>query len=339
MGSYFDLAIDRRTMVATGVAGGVALAAAGGSVMTQTAAAQPAAPAGEKGPPVWLDMDQKQLDDAYDQSKYAPNIQQVVKRYGSNSEITREKLGVPKRFSYGPTPVEALDVFTTKRPNAPILIFVHGGAWRGGAAKEYSFPAEAFVNAGAHYAALDFINVLEAGGDLMPMAEQVRRAVSWVAKNAAQFGGDASRIYLAGHSSGAHLGGVALVTDWQKDFGVPADVIKGAVLISGMYDLKPVRMSARSNYVKFTDASEEALSTQRHLAKVNCPVALLNGSLETPEFLRQSRDFAAAMQAAGKPVSLQVVANYNHFEIMETLGNPYGAVGRTALDMMKLSAS
>ena len=99
----------------------------------------------------------------------------------------------------------------------------------------------------------------------MPMAEQVRRAVAWVYKNAASFGGDPNRIYVSGHSSGAHLAGVPLITDWQKDFGVPADVIKGALLSSGMYDLKPVRLSKRGAYVKFTDEMEEALSSQRHL--------------------------------------------------------------------------
>jgi arylformamidase len=334
MGSFFDFTTNRRAMMA-----GAGALASGSFMMAQTTAfgQQPAAPR-EKGPLVWLDMDQKELDDAYDQSKYAPNLPQVLKRYASNSEITRQKLGAPKRFSYGSTPIEALDVFTTTRPNAPVMIFIHGGAWRSGLAKDYAFPAESFVNAGAHYVALDFINVVESAGDLLPMAEQVRRAIAWVAKNAAQFGGDASRIYLSGHSSGGHLGGVALVTDW-KEFGAPDDVIKGAVLLSGMYDIKPARLSARSSYVKFTDAMEDALSTQRYLTKINCPVALLYGDLETPEFQRQSRDFAAAMQAAGKAVSIQKVANYNHFEMMETLANPYEAAGRAALEMMKLRAA
>src|SRR5205814_7005031 len=109
-------------------------------------------------------------------------------------------------------PVEGLDVFLTKRPNAPVNIFIHGGAWRGGLAKNYAGAAELFVNAGAHHVVLDFINVVEAGGNLMPMAEQVRRAVAWVYRNAKEFGGDPERLYLSGHSSGAHLCGVALVT-------------------------------------------------------------------------------------------------------------------------------
>jgi arylformamidase len=299
------------------------------------AAAQPAAPH-QKGPRVWLGMDQKELDDAYDQSVYAPNRDQMSKRRASNSELVRARLGAPQRVTYGTTPTEMLDIYPTRRANAPVAVFVHGGAWRGTFARDSAYGAEAMVRAGAHFVVLDFINVIESGGDLMPMIAQVRGGVAWAARNAASFGGDPGRLYVIGHSSGAHLGGCVLITDWEKDFGLPRDVVKGATLCSGMYDLKPARLSARSNYVKFTDAVEDALSTQRHLDRINCPVTLLYGTFETPEFQRQSRDFAAALKAAGKPVQLIVGDGYNHFEIGETLNNPYGPFGRAALDMMRL---
>jgi arylformamidase len=167
------------------------------------------------------------------------------------------------------------------------------------------------------------------------MAEQVRRGIAWVGKNAASFGGDPNRIYVSGHSSGGHLAGTALVTDWSA-LGAPADIIKGAVLCSGLYDLKPARLSKRGAYVKFTDAMEDALSTQRHLARISCPVVLAYGTYETPEFQRQSRDFAAALKAAGKPVTLLVGEGYNHFEMPETFASPYGLLGRAVLEQMKL---
>jgi arylformamidase len=75
-------------------------------------------------------MDQKELDDAYDQFVYAPNARQVIARCHRNSELVRERLGAPKRMAYGPTPIEALDIYSAKTENAPINIFVHGGAWR-----------------------------------------------------------------------------------------------------------------------------------------------------------------------------------------------------------------
>jgi arylformamidase len=288
-----------------------------------------------KGPRIWLDMDQKELDDAYDQSVWAANQAHVSKRRAAWSDSIRARLK-PERIAYGLTGIEKLEVYNTARSNAPSRIFIHGGAWRGGSAKDSAYPAEMFVSAGAHYVAVDFVSVGDVSGDLMPMADQVRRAVAWVYKNAARFGGDPNRLYLAGHSSGAHLAGVVLVTDWQKDFGLPGDIVKGALLISGMYDLEPVRLSKRSEYVKFTDEIEQALSAQRHLDKLNTPIVVAYGSLESPEFQRQTREFAAAVKAAGKPVQLLVGEGYNHFELPETFGNPYGLCGRAALEQMRL---
>ena len=164
------------------------------------------------------------------------------------------------------------------------------------------------------------------------MAGQVRNAIAWVYKNAASFGIDASRLYIGGRSSGAHLTGVALVSDWAKDFGVPADIVKGGVCSSGMYDLKPVRISKRSSFIEFTDEMEDAMSSQRHLDQLRAPVVVTYGTNETPEFQRQNRDFAAAV----KSVELIEAPNYNHFEMGESFGNPYGPSGRAALSLMKL---
>jgi arylformamidase len=310
-------------------------AAAAATVAPAGVAAQPAEPR-MKGPRVWLDMDQKELDDAYDQAVYAPNRDQLGRRRATESERVRARLGEPKRLAYGTTPHEMLDIYPARNGNAPVVVFVHGGAWRLGHAGDSGYGAETFVRAGAHFVVLDFINVIESGGDLMAMVGQVRRGVAWTVRNAASFGGDPGRVYLTGHSSGAHLGGCVLITDWEKEFGLPRDTLKGATLCSGMYDLKPVRLSKRSEYVTFTDAVEDALSAHRHLDRINCPVTLLHGTLETPEFQRQSRDFAAALKAAGKPVNLIVAEHYNHFEIGETLNNPYGPFGSAALQMMRL---
>jgi len=188
----------------------------------------------------------------------------------------------------------------------------------------------------AHSIILDFTNIDDAGGNLMTMATQVRSAVAFVYKNAASFGGDPDRLYVSGHSSGGHLAGTVVAADWRKEFGLPGDLVKGALLCSGMYDLKPVRLSARSNYVRFTDAIEQELSALRHLRRIGCPLIVGYGTGETPEFQRQARDFAAALQAAGKPVRLLVGEGYNHFEMLETLASPYGLLGRAALEQMRI---
>jgi arylformamidase len=312
-----------------------ALAPAASGAVAGIAPAQP--PSRTKGPRVWLDMDQQELDDAYDQVVYAPNRDQVGKRRIANSENARAIIGAPERIAYGPTEIEKLDLFRTRKADAPVNIFVHGGAWRANKAADYAFLAEPFVKAGAHYAILDFTNVDETGGNLFPMVEQVRRAVAFVHANAKSFGGDPDRLYLTSHSSGSHLAGCVVTNDWRKA-DLPPDILKGATLSSGMYDLKPVRLSKRSKYVKFTDEMEAALSAQRHIDLLHTPLVLAHGTYETPEFQRQTRDFHAAVRAAGKPAELIVAEGYNHFEMLETLGNPYGLLGRAVFAQMGLPA-
>jgi arylformamidase len=295
----------------------------------------PASTSRAKGPPVFLDMDQQALDEAYDQEIWAPNRALIVERRKAASDRARAILGQPKRVAYGPSEHEGLDIFNCGIKGAPVNVFIHGGAWRRNAAADYALQAEALIRAGAHCVIIDFINVDQANGDLFPMYEQVRRALAWVYRNVESFGGDPGRIYISAHSSGSHLAGVVLTRGWQEE-GLPPDAFKGAVLLSGMYDLAPVRLSKRSAYVKFTDDMVHKLSGQRFLDGLHTPLVLAYGTCETPEFQRQSRDFATAVQAVGKPASLIVGAGYNHFELLETLANPYGLTGRAMLEQMQL---
>ena len=291
----------------------------------------------EQGPPVFLDYDQAALDAAYDQAAYAPNREQLIKRRIRDSELARRRIGEPERVAYGSTEIERLDIYRAAGAAAPIFGFIHGGAWRSGHSMDFAIPAEMFLAAGAHYVVPDFAWVRDVGGSLTVLADQVRRAVAWVYKNAPRFGGDPSRLYLGGQSSGGHLAAVALTTDWPRQFGLPADLIKGGMCISGMYDLAPVRLSARNNYVKFDDATVAALSPIRHLDRLKALLIVAYGTCETPEFQRQNREFAAAVEAAGKQVRLLVGEHYNHFELPETLGNPYGLLGRAAIELMGLT--
>jgi arylformamidase len=294
-------------------------------------------PPHEKGPRVFLDYDQVELDAAYDQQVYQPNIVQVGKRWTSNSARVRARVGEPLRRAYGPTAIEQLDIFRTSRERAPVFVFIHGGAWTRGKAADYHAAAEMFVRAGAHYVTPDFAWVQDVGGSLLPMADQVCRAIAWVYRNAASFGGDPERIHVGGQSSGAHLTAVALTTDWAGQFGLAVDPIRGGLCASGMYELAPVRLSARANYVQFTDDMVERLSPIRHLDRLRAPVIVSHGTYETPEFQRQPREFVAALRAAGKPVDLIVGDNYCHTELLETLCNPYGLLGAAVLEQMGLA--
>ena len=145
-----------------------------------------------------------------------------------------------------------------------------------------------------------------------------------------KLGVNPERLYLSGFSSGAHLAGIAMTTDW-RGFGFPKNPFKGVLLASGMYDLRPVRLSSRSLYVKFTDQIEEMMSPQHHVENFDIPVILVHGTYDTPEFQRQTRDFAATLNTAGKPPQYVVAEGYNHFEVMEMFGNPYSPLGRAAI--------
>jgi arylformamidase len=305
-------------------------------------------PVTAQGPLVWRDMDQKALDDAYDQDVYAPNRPLIVTRRIAASDRTRAILGPPQRVAYGPSEYEGLDIFRAtpslpspasgggKGGGAPINVFVHGGAWRRNKAADYALQAEPLVHAGAHTVIVDFINVEQAGGDLFPMYEQVRRALAWIWRNADSFGGDRERFYISAHSSGSHLAACFLTDGWREE-DLPKNFCKGALLLSGMYELEPVRRSKRASYVTFTDAMVEKLSSQRHLDGLHTPLVLAYGTCETPEFQRQTENFFAAVQDLGKPTELIVGEAYNHFELLETLANPYGLTGRAMLRQMKLA--
>ena len=277
--------------------------------------------------PVWRELTQQALDDAYDQAIYAPNRMQILERYNANSALTRQRLGEPRQFRYGAGEKEMLDVFCPSNPSGSINIFIHGGAWRSGTAAQYAYLADLFVSAGACLVLPDFDWVQDRNGSLLALADQVKRAIEWVRSNASEIGGEPERLFLSGHSSGAHLAGAVLPM-------LPDGDIQGALLCSGMYDLEPVSLSARSSYVDFGEGSVEQLSAMRRLDQINTPLIIAYGDHETPEFQRQSQDFFDAMHARGGDVDLVVAQGYNHFEILETLGNPLGLLGSGVLRQM-----
>ena len=293
----------------------------------------------DSSPKVYLDYTQAELDAAYDQKVWAPNREEIVAWYAEESAKVRARLAHRRSVPYGAGEDETLDIFPAKPKvgsestfDVPIHVHIHGGRWTLFTKDEESFIAPVFVGAGAAFVVIDFSNIPKVR--IPEMVSQVKRAVAWIHANAASFGGDPDRIHLSGHSSGSHLAGVALLTDWPKEFGLPADVVKSALLISGMYDMRPVILSARSSYVKLSGAEILELSAILQPEKLNAPVTLVYGEKETPEFRRQSKAFAEVLAAAGKPVRLVEIPGVNHFEVLRQLGEPESEVGRLALALM-----
>ena len=290
-------------------------------------------------PKVYLDYTQAELDAAYDQRVWAPNREEIVAWYADESAKVRARLAHRRSVPYGAGEDETLDIFPAKAKvgsestfGVPIHVHIHGGRWTLFTKDEESFIAPTFVSADAAFVVIDFSNIPKVR--IPEMVSQVKRAVAWIHANAASFGGDPDRIHLSGHSSGSHLAGVALLTDWPKEFGLPADVVKSALLISGMYDMRPVILSARSSYVKLSGAEILELSAILQPEKLNAPVTLVYGEKETPEFRRQPKAFAEVLAAAGKPVRLVEIPGVNHFEVLRQLGDPASEVARLALALM-----
>jgi arylformamidase len=255
----------------------------------------------------------------------------VIERYGSASGRARDTLGPPLCLAYGESAAETMDVYRAADA-APIHVFLHGGAWRSLSKTESAFPAPCFVAAGAHFVALDF-GLLPAI-TLNEMVDQARRAIAWIFVNAAEmFGGDVGRIYVSGHSSGAHMAACLLTTAWAA-YGLPEDVIKGGLCASGIYDLAPVRLSARNAYVKLDAAMTVALSPVQHIDYLRSPIIVAYAEHDSDEFKRQARDFHAALRCAPYSADLLVAASKNHFEIIETLAEPNGLLSRAALAQM-----
>jgi len=280
---------------------------------------------------VFLHYDQAELDRQYDQRAWAANAAEIIRGWGEASDRVRARLGEPRVYAYGSGPFETMDLYPAGSSPAPLHVFIHGGAWRLLSKRESAFAAELFVAAGAHFAALDFAPL--PGVTLDVMACQVRRAIAWAYAHAAAIGADRERIFVSGHSSGAHLAALVAVADWAR-LGGAAPAVRGVVCASGIYDLRPVRLSARNAYVGLTPQMEEALSPRRHLAALACPLVVAFGELESDEFRRQGREFAAA---AGARASLIEGKGLNHFEIAGTLAAAEGLLGRAALAQMGLS--
>lgn len=275
--------------------------------------------------PVFLHYSQAELDRNFDQRTWASNALEVRDRYAQRSAATRARRPHRAGLRYGPGEDETLDIFPAEQANAPVQIFVHGGAWTRFTKDAFSFVAETFTTAGMHTVVLNFTNLPAVR--LPDMVAMVQRGVEWVWRHAARFGGDPKRIYLSGHSSGAHLSVITLTTDWAAR-GVPRDVVKGASFLSGLYDMEPVMLSARNSYVHLSPEEAVALSPILLVDAIPCPLTLAYAEHDTDEFRRQNQAFAAKVEAAGRLRSLTQMPGLNHFEILEQLGMPESALSQ-----------
>lgn len=181
------------------------------------------------------------------------------------------------------------------------------------------------------------------GFDLLPgvrmpdMVEQLARAIAWIYHNAASFSGDPSRILLSGHSSGAHLAAVLATLDWQR-YNVPKEVLKALVCVSGAYDLGAVMLSARRSYINLNSDEIDALSPPRHVDRISCPVWVMVGEQESPEFIRQGREFANRLSARGLLRAFLELPT-DHFSICSLLADPKNHAHSAIIEALSMSTN
>ena len=280
-------------------------------------------------------LDSAWLDLQYNNRARVPEHPQILARWERASEFARANSTRRLDVAYGATPAETLDVFPTPRANAPVLVFIHGGWWRALDKRDQSFIAPAFTQAGALVVVPNY--ALCPAVTIETIALQLTRALIWVHRNAALYGGDPQRIVVAGHSAGGHLAAMMLSCDWRSiDPKLPARLVRGALSVSGVFDLEPIRHTPFLKAdLRLTPVSVQRLSPLR-FPRPSGPLYATAGALESEEFLRQNQAIREAWGAKSVPVC-EMVAGANHFDVLHALADPQSPLHARALQLLGLA--
>ena len=273
---------------------------------------------------VWRNYSQPELDRQYNSRGTVPDVGVYLRDYAARTVQAKAHLVCHENLPYGAGPDEILDIYPASQAAAPVMVFLHGGDWRALSKDDSGFAAPAFVESGAVFVAPDFTPVPQA--TLPQMGAQVRRALLWLARNVAAYGGDPQRIHIAGHSSGANLAGQCLMADWKKEFAARADLIKSALMISGLGDLEPVRLSFRNQNLKLSPAVAAQVSLFKQTPATHCPLLVAVGERETDDYRLQSRELRHYWQAHGNRAELMELQGRHHFDAVIEWADPAGAL-------------
>jgi len=247
-----------------------------------------------------------------------PESVEIAVRWAHESAQAREALDCALGVRFGPTVEEYVDVFPARRAasgGAPVHLFIHGGYWRRFSARDFSFVAPRLVEAGVTVVVSNY--ALAPKATVSEIVRQSRAALAWIHDHIDEYGGDSHSITLSGHSAGGHLTGMLLATDWTGDYGRPANIVKGACPISGVFDLSPVPYTFIQPSVQLTWREVRDLSPIGLIPAAAPPVTITVGGAETDEFVRQSNAYHEAWCAAGHHGEYLEIAGRNHFDILD----------------------
>lgn len=290
------------------------------------------APLAKAADTVLLNYTQDALNGSFNQELWASNAKRVVATYSAASEEVRKKFP-PKTISYGKKAGEKLDIFAPKgAKKLPVVVFIHGGGWQQLSKNEASAPAQTFIQNGCVYVALNFDAIPKV--DLGGVIDQCRQAMRWIYRQISHFGGNPEKIFVVGHGSGANLCANLLTTNW-KSMKIPPSFIQGGVVISGVYELYPLFLSSQNDRIKLHATDVVAYSPMRHLAQLHCPVIVVNGDKDSPEYQRQANTLAIALGGMGKLHKYMVLRSMNHFEVVTELNAADTDLSATILQMIR----
>jgi acetyl esterase/lipase len=258
-------------------------------------------------------MNRAALDAAYNNSEAVSDSTKLLADFQARSDDLRSTHNQHLDLRYGTAERNRIDYFAAPSPG-PVLVFIHGGYWQMRAKETFSFLAAGPLAHGIHVAFVGY--TLAPDIRLDGIVDEVRAAIAWLAAHAADFGGDADRIYVSGWSAGGHLTAMSL--------NEPA--VKGGLAISGIYDLEPIRLCYLNDKLALNEADARQISPLLHLPQRSVPLIVTCGGGELPELQRQSATFAAARTSAGLPGRLVQLAGHNHFTILEELARADGAI-------------
>lgn len=275
----------------------------------------------------------KYYSQQYNARASIPDHPYIFTRWTEQSAWVRRSNAGMYDLMYGEVAGERLDIFPTREAHAPLVVFIHGGWWRSLDKFDFSMLAPAFTNAGLNVAMTNYTLAPEASVE--DIVRQQLRALAWLYKNSEKYDIDHKRIIVVGHSAGAHLAAMMMAASWTTyDAGLPADLIKAGVLLSGLYDLEPVLHADFVN-VDLQLTAERVLPLSPGLMPLtqNIPFITAVGGHESDEFKRQTHLIKQAWNMNHQAeISLP---ESNHLTICDALGDTDSALFKAVITLAK----
>jgi len=275
-------------------------------------------------PIVWRGLTADQVRQQYDMRVAVTDSTPYVAEYAARSRAARERLSGRLDVRYGEGPRQLLDIFPAAAAS-PVVLFIHGGAWRYLSKDHFTYMVEPLLAAG--------LTTVLAGYDLHPnatlrrMQEQVCEAIAWTFREIG------TRITVAGHSAGAQLGAMALAHDFRAR-GLPRSPVRASFLLSGVYDFEPHRHHERYLDLCLDEDTLQGSSPARNPPiDPDLPLVVAAGESETTEYVRHAYWFGEICRGRGNPVSVLTSPGDHHFSVMNRFAQPNHLLTRALISL------